>query len=153
LDEIGATETKVSFSFNGDVAKILPEGFINENNPVLVDHYVRDVSRYITDTQEYGTIYEAPVGYGEIGAPIPDIHGPMIEDEQAAYIEKMFEALLTTRTLIPAVKLQMVNYWHLWNPYDGDQSLSTALLNADRTRRKAFDIVQEGFRKLTLHSL
>jgi hypothetical protein len=140
LDEIGATDTKVIFSFNGDVAKILPDGFINDKNPVLADHYIKDPQQYPADIQKLHDIYNAPVGLGEVGAPIPDIHGPMTEVEQAEYVRQVLTILADSEVLVP-----IINYWHLWNPYDVDQNTATSLLNADGTERQVYEVLREFF--------
>jgi hypothetical protein len=142
LEEIGANHTRVVYSFNGDVAQIIPLEIINSDYPLLIDHYISDVNRYRTDISGLSRQYEgAPVGLGEIGAPIPDIHGEMTEPEQAEFIRQMLTVLTESKLLIP-----IINYWHLFDPHDKNQSRSTALLNSDGTERLAYQVIQEFYR-------
>src|SRR6185369_6754089 len=79
------------FSVNGDVAReSFTKDVVNKTGGVIViDHYVKSVEKLAEDIKFLHEKYDAPVVLGEFGAPIPDIHGNMTEDEQAAYISDL----------------------------------------------------------------
>ena len=68
---------------------------------------------------------------GEFGAPIPDINGAMTEDQQATFVDKLMQELVTNRS-----KVVGINYWDL---YDG----STALINPDESPRKVAAVIKK----------
>jgi hypothetical protein len=142
LDEIGATDTTVIFSFNGDVAKILPPELIHADHPVIIDHYIEQPEQYLADIQALHQLYSAQVGLGEFGAPIADIHGSMTEEQQAEIVKEILLVLSEHGMLIP-----LINYWHLWDPHSIDSSNSTALLNADGSERLVYQVIQDFFRE------
>lgn len=127
-------------SMNGGLAKrMLDATTINSTGQtVTLDHYIKtapEMSEYIN--YFYDT-FGAKVVIGEFGAPIPDINGEMTESEQALFIDKLFLELYNQRE-----KVTGVNYWVL---YDS----STALINPDGTKRKAYETVKKYFKPLTI---
>lgn len=114
------------FSMNGDVARLVMDKPTTQalDGIVTVDHYVESVDQLIKDLNEYERLSGGKIILGEWGAPIPDIHGKMSEEEQAAWIDN---ALLR---MINETNIAGLNYWT-------HQGSSTALWNDDSTPRQA----------------
>lgn len=119
------------FSMNGDVAKALTNEVVEQiGNVVVIDHYVQDSEKMSSWIAELHQLYpNAEVVIGEFGAPIPDLNGEMDEEQQAAFIELLFQNILLH-------KVAGLNYWSL---KDG----STALLNGDGSERLAYEMVKK----------
>ncbi len=105
-------------SMNGDVARLVMDRATTSalGGTVTLDHYVLTPEKLARDVSDIAERSGGDVILGEIGAPIPDIHGTMSGDEQA----KWLDAALRELTKIQAVK--GVNYWvsvggssELWN--------------------------------------
>jgi hypothetical protein len=96
------------FSTNGDVAKyvLTPEVVQNIGNRVVIDHYVKTPEQLVADINLLYDKFQAPIVLGEIGVPIPDIHGSMTEQQQADYIHSLLIELLAVRS-----RLEGLNYW------------------------------------------
>ena len=119
------------YSMNGDVAKLImdPETTRKLDGVITVDHYVATPQQLERDINMYAALSGGKVVLGEWGAPIPDIHGDMTEEEQAAWIE---EAL---RLLIPNSNLIGINYWV-------NKGGSTALWQDDKERKAVTTITK-----------
>ncbi len=105
-------------SMNGDVARLImdPETTQALGGLVVVDHYVESPEELIEDLNEYAEQSGGQIILGEFGAPIPDIHGDMTHEEQAAWLDELFELMLETPSIVG------MNYWtdtgsstQLWN--------------------------------------
>lgn len=94
-------------SMNADVARLImdKETTAALDGIVVIDHYVRTPQQLVSDIESIAKQSGGKVVLGEFGAPIPDIHGKLSEEEQADWLSQAFEALLTTD------KLLGVNYW------------------------------------------
>lgn len=114
------------YSMNGDVAKLVMDKETTKalDGIVTVDHYVTSVDQLITDINEYEQLSGGKVVLGEWGAPIPDIHGDMTEEEQAKWIH---EALLR---IVNETDIEGLNYWT-------HQGSSTGIWNDDGSSRAA----------------
>ncbi|MGH7203916.1 MAG: hypothetical protein ACREHC_05730, partial [Candidatus Levyibacteriota bacterium] len=95
--------------------------------------YVRDPADMTAYIQNLKNKFGSKVMIGEFGAPIPDLNGPMTEDQQADFVDKIFQQLYINRDTVEGM-----NYWDLT---DG----STALLNPDQSPRKVTDVIKKYF--------
>lgn len=105
-----AIEKNVStnyYSMNGDVAKRVMDKKTTDalGGVVTIDHYVKDADRMIKDIEALHNQSGGEIMLGEIGAPIPDIHGDMTETEQAKWIDDVFQKILTKDYVVG------INYW------------------------------------------
>ena len=123
------------FSVNGDVAsEIFTKKLLVDVGDVLViDHYVKEPKQLVKDIQEYNKDMDALVMLGEIGGPIPDIHGAMNEEQQAEYISELMQNLYEQQDILLGL-----NYWVL-------RGGSTSLINEDGTPRQAYYRVKDYF--------
>lgn len=95
------------YSVNGDVAKLFTREDVQKiGNVLAIDHYVDTPERLVADAKELHENTGADIILGEYGAPIPDIHGDLTEDEQAALIERNMLAIAEHKDFIRGV-----NYW------------------------------------------
>jgi len=117
-------------SMNGDVANLIMNKDTTKalDGIVVIDHYVKDPEKLITDIQELSQKSGGKIVLGEFGAPIPDIHGNMTEEEQADWIRKALDKVLEMPEVIG------VNYWvnvggstHLWNN-NGKEKLAVSVI-------------------------
>ncbi len=94
-------------SMNGDVAKVVMDKKTTKElgGIVVVDHYVKTPDKLAEDIREYARLSGGKVVLGEFGAPIPDIHGQMSEEEQAAWI------LGALSEAAKIDELMGINYW------------------------------------------
>lgn len=95
------------FSMNGDVAKLVMDRNTTQNlgGVVVLDHYVRDQDKLITDIEYIAKSSGGRVVLGELGAPIPDIHGAMSEKDQAEWLNGALSRLVQNINVVG------VNYW------------------------------------------
>jgi hypothetical protein len=114
------------FSMNGDVAKLIMDKETTQSldGIIVVDHYVESPEKLNDDITMYAQISGGNVVLGEFGAPIPDIHGPMTEEQQKEWLQTTLELLSQNPHVIG------VNYWT-------NLGGTTALWNSDKTPRKA----------------
>lgn len=94
-------------SMNYDVAKLVMDKETAEamGGIVVIDHYVKTPERLESDVKKLAEQTGAKIILGEIGVPIPDIHGNLSDQEQAAWIEKALGLLRDEEELIG------LNYW------------------------------------------
>lgn len=94
-------------SMNGDVARLIMDKDTTQKlgGFVTVDHYVKTPEQLDRDITEYARQSGGKVVLGEWGAPIPDIHGALTEEEQAAWIRSANELFLKNPHLYG------LNYW------------------------------------------
>lgn len=96
---------------------------------VAIDHYFKNPESITEYINEFKNKYGAATLVSETGAPIPDMHGNMSEDDQAQFIKNVLE-----RIYVAGNSVSGLNYWVLSNG-------TTALINPDGSKRKAFDIL------------
>lgn len=122
------------YSMNGDFAKAIMDRdtTASMDGLVVVDHYVESPSVLADDIRELARSSGGNVVLGEFGAPIPDIHGQMTEEEQKLWLE---EAL---RYLTEIQELKGLNYWV---SVDG----STALWKSDGSPKLAVEVLKKYF--------
>ncbi|HZZ98686.1 MAG TPA: hypothetical protein VFG51_02010 [Candidatus Saccharimonadia bacterium] len=121
-------------SMNGDVAKLIMDQATTQalGGIVVIDHYVKSPEELSVDVTDIAKRSGGKVVLGEFGAPIPDIHGQMTEDQQASWIR---DAL---RLLSANPDLYGVNYW---TSVGG----STAIWNNDYSPKLAVQAVKRYF--------
>ncbi len=119
------------YSMNGDVAKLVMDKATVKalDGVITVDHYVGTPDTMIQDIREYARRGAGKIVLGETGAPIPDIHGDMTEEEQAKWLAEFFTKLYSTPEVIG------INYWV-------NEGGSTALWDANGTPRKGVLILK-----------
>ncbi|HRN71009.1 MAG TPA: carboxypeptidase-like regulatory domain-containing protein, partial [Candidatus Woesebacteria bacterium] len=132
--EINKNVTANYYSMNGDVAKLVMNKSTTKalDGIITVDHYVETVDQLIADINEYQKSSGGKVVLGEWGAPIPDIHGSMTQEEQAQWLD---EALLR---ILHETDIEGLNYWT-------HQGSSTALWNNDNEPRQAVTVLAKYF--------
>lgn len=130
--QIGKKVETGYYSMNGDLASVLMDRETTSalGGVVVIDHYVETPEKLAQDIRELAKKSGGKVILGEFGAPIPDIHGKMTEEEQNAWIH----LALTEIAAIP--ELIGVNYWV---NIDG----TTALWNNDGSERAAVKTVRD----------
>jgi hypothetical protein len=118
------------YSMNGDVARVVMDKKTTKalDGVVTIDHYVKTVDQLIADIHEYENVSGGQVILGEWGAPIPDIHGDMTEDQQAEWIDNALHRLMTETEIVG------LNYWT-------NKGSSTSLWNDDNSAKKAVETI------------
>lgn len=95
---------------------------------IVIDHYVATPEQLGHDIKQLADRTGAKIVLGEFGAPIPDLTGPMTEEQQKNWIADAFTQLSSIPQLIG------VNYWV---NVDG----STALWDTDGAPRPAVQVI------------
>lgn len=105
--KIGKNVTSNYNSMNGDVARLVMDRKTTEalGGIVVVDHYVESPEQLSKDITGFAQSSGGKVILGEIGAPIPDIHGEFSEDEQKEWLEDTIQLLSQNENLAG------LNYW------------------------------------------
>ena len=95
------------YSMNGDVARLIMdrETTAKLDGIIVIDHYVKTTDQLLTDIRAYAEQSGGKVVLGEWGAPIPDIHGEMTQQEQAAWLED------ANRKFVKEPSIIGMNYW------------------------------------------
>jgi hypothetical protein len=128
------------YSMNGDVAKAMMDKPTTAalDGIVVIDHYVKSPTQLAEDVQSLAEHSGGSIVLGEFGAPIPDIHGKMSEEEQARWMDEALQLLVR----LPEVK--GVNYWvnmggstELWSP-NGQPKLGVSVLKKYYSHKKLF---------------
>ncbi len=116
---IGKEVTVNYNSMNGDVAWLVMNRDTTEalGGVVTIDHYVPTVDGLVEYIDRVSERSGGKVVLGEIGAPVPDIHGNFSPERQAAWVEELMTKLARVPNLIG------LNYWtsvggttELWMP-------------------------------------
>jgi hypothetical protein len=71
-----------------------------------IDHYVKDPQNYSDYIQYFWNNFHTRTVFSEVGAPIPDLHGNMTEDQQADFMQQVFSQMYKNREHVIGV-----NYW------------------------------------------
>lgn len=119
------------FSMNKDVADAVMDQQTTSalEGIVVIDHYVRTPDILANDIRALAKKSGGKVVLGEFGVPIPDINGPMTDEEQKAWIEDAFTKLSAIPDLIG------VNYWV-------NMGGSTALWELNRNPKPAVSVIK-----------
>lgn len=120
------------FSMNGDVAKLVMDQDTTQSldGIVVLDHYVKSPKELTADIKSLAESSGGKIVLGEFGAPVPDIHGDMSEEEQAEWLEEVFSQF----QMLP--QLYGINYWVAVGG-------STELWNDKGEARKAVEIIKK----------
>lgn len=127
-------------SMNGDVAQLIMDPATTQalGGIVVIDHYVPTTQQLADDVHKIAQKSGGKIILGEFGAPIPDLHGKMTEDQQAQWIHDALDKLSTMPEVIG------LNYWT-------NKGGSTALWdeNGDKPR-KAVAVMKSFYTPLVL---
>lgn len=95
------------YSMNGDLAKAMmdKETTLQFDGVVVIDHYVKDPQDLVSDIRKLAEQSDGTIILGEFGAPIPDIHGNMTDEQQMLWVNKSLHDIAA----IPQVG--GINYW------------------------------------------
>lgn len=131
---IGKNVASNYFPMNGDVAKLVMDIETTKKlgGIVTVDHYVADSEKLNSDLTELASSSGGKIVLGELGAPIPDLHGKMTEDEQSEWIDQTIGLIVNNPNVIG------VNYWT-------NIGGSTGIWNSDNSPKKAVIILKKYF--------
>lgn len=147
LEAFGRINKKVNvgfYSMNYDVAKLIMDKETTRalGNIVVIDHYIKDPIQVSEDARQIAIQSGGKVVLGELGAPIPDLHGNMSEEDQAQWIEKALEEARKTPEIIG------INYWvnvggstRLWND-DGIARQGAATVRKFFTETKTIRVLK-----------
>lgn len=119
------------FSMNGDVANLVMDKETTEalEGIVVVDHYVSTPEQLVNDVDKYAGNSGGSIVLGEVGAPIPDIHGNLSEEEQAKWLTSALSGLAKNGNLLG------LNYWVLTGG-------STGLVSEKGEAKQAADVLR-----------
>ncbi len=123
------------YSMNGDVAKLIMDKPTTQalDGVVTIDHYVKDAETLMADIKDLKESSGGKIMLGEIGAPIPDIHGDMTDEEQVKWIDSVFRAVITDESIIG------INYWV-------NMGGSTEIWRSDNSPKKAVETIISFYR-------
>lgn len=123
------------YSMNGDVAQlVMNKGTTSRLGGVItIDHYVSTPQKLGSDIRTMAQNSGGKVVLGEFGAPIPDIHGKMTEQEQADWVDRALTEI------IKGNKVESVSYWT-------NRGGSTMLWNDDDTPRKVVGVLTKYYK-------
>jgi hypothetical protein len=124
---------------NFDVAKLVMDKPTTAalGGVVAIDHYVRSTDKLKIDLKEMTELSGGKIYLGEWGAPIPDIHGKISGDEQAAWIKDALEVFKSDKNVIG------LNYWV-------NVGGSTEIWNARGVATPAVPVITEYYSRLEI---
>lgn len=134
FSQIGKNVESGYFSMNGDLARVLMDSNTTRalGGIVVIDHYVKEPETLARDIRDLADQSGGYIMLGEFGAPIPDIHGVMTEEQQADWIDRALKEISEIDELIG------INYWV-------DTDGSTALWRVDGTEKPGVKILRKYF--------
>src|SRR3989338_114376 len=97
---------------------------------VVIDHYVKEPQKLAGNIRTLSQKAQAKIMLGEFGAPIPDIHGKISEEEQARWIDEALNLVKSQEEVIG------INYWV-------SHGGSTAIFGNDHSKKLAAEIVKK----------
>lgn len=128
------------YSVNGDVAELFTREDVQKlGNLLVIDHYVKTPKELIDDARALHEATGADIILGEYGAPIPDIHGDLSQEEQAKLIDENLLAIVQARDFIKGI-----NYWTALGG-------STQLFDGLTAPRKAAAVVAKYYKPVKVH--
>lgn len=142
MDAFTALHKKVYTGYiptNGDVARLVMDEETTKKlgGVIALDHYVKTEKELARDLEFFQKKTKGTIAIGEIGAPVPDIHGSMTGEQQAAWLDQNLRVLAQNPAVIA------VNYWVA-------QHGSTALWNLDGSPRPGVAVLKKYFRPQTV---
>ncbi len=117
-------------SMNGDVAKLIMDKETTKRlgGLVVIDHYVSTPEKLVSDIKDLARQSGGSIVLGEFGAPIPDIHGNLTEQQQAVWVSKALDLLAKDRSVVG------LNYWtsfggstKLWNDNGSERAVANVI--------------------------
>ena len=103
------------------------------DNLVTIDHYIKNPSSMAEYIDYFSQNFQTKVLVGEFGAPIPDINGSMDENQQAIFIDEVFQKLYKNKTDVFGINYNVLSQG------------TTKLLNDDGTERQAVGVIKNYF--------
>lgn len=136
FDAIGKNVEVNWLSMNGGLAqRMFDQKTIDAlGKTVTLDHYIKTAPEMGEFIEYFRKNFGARTVIGEFGAPIPEINGPMTEEEQADFLNELFRELYKHRYSVYGI-----NYWVT---YDS----STAILNMDYSEKRAVEVIRKYFK-------
>ncbi len=125
---IGKRVSPALHSMNYDVAKLIMDKPTTRalGGIVAIDHYVQSPIKLAKDVREIAEYSGGSVFLGEFGAPIPDIHGKLSDEQQAVWLQDALNGLINEPSLIG------LNYWvnvggstELWSENSAKPAVNT----------------------------
>ena len=119
------------YSMNGDVARLAMDQSTTRSlgGVATIDHYVKTPEQLVQDAVALAKQSGGKIVLGEMGVPIPDIHGDFTPAEQAAWLDEALDLIAQTPEIIG------LNYWT-------NVGGSTALWQDDGTAREAVAVLE-----------
>jgi hypothetical protein len=124
---IGKNVSASLHSMNYDVARLIMNKPTTKalGGIVAIDHYVKSPVKLASDIRNLAEYSGGKIFLGEFGAPIPDIHGRLTDEQQATWISDALAQAISEPALIG------VNYWvnvggstELWNQKDAKPAVA-----------------------------
>ncbi|MEK7571575.1 MAG: carboxypeptidase regulatory-like domain-containing protein [Patescibacteria group bacterium] len=130
--QIGKNVPANYYSMNYDVANAVMDTATTQalDGLVTIDHYVSTPERLNNDIRAIAEKSGGRVFLGEFGAPIPDIHGEMTQEQQAAWIREALERVSQNPNL------EGLSYWV-------DRGGSTAIWEEDGREKQAVSVLRD----------
>lgn len=127
------------FSMNYDVATLVMDKSTTEalGGIVAIDHYVASPEQLALDLQSIAHSTGGKIYLGEWGAPIPDIHGALSPDDQAAWIRAALDIVRQDQNVIG------LNYWV-------NTGGSTAIWDEEGNASPSVSIITEYYSRLEM---
>ncbi|OGK15525.1 hypothetical protein A2774_04515 [Candidatus Roizmanbacteria bacterium RIFCSPHIGHO2_01_FULL_39_12c] len=140
FDQTGKKVKANFYSMNGDVARLIMDRETTEklDGAVTIDHYVSTPEKLENDIVELAEQSGGKIVLGEFGAPIPDIHGDLSEEQQASWIDEALDRTIKTGKVIA------VNYW----TYNAS---STRLWENDNSPRLAASALEKYYNPVNVY--
>lgn len=129
-------------SINYDVANlVMDEQTANAvGDLVVIDHYVKEPQKLADDIKALSQKTQSKIMLGEFGAPIPDIHGKLSQEQQAQWVDEALNLIQGQTEVIG------INYW---TSFGG----STAVFNSDHSPKPAAKVLEKYYRLQALPNL
>ncbi len=127
------------FSMNYDVAKAIMDKRTTEalGGIVTIDHYIKSATQIAKDARAIAEQSGGKVFIGEFGAPLPDLHGNMTEEQQSEWVKSALYELAREPSVIG------VNYWV-------NVGGSAQLWKSDGTATKAVSAITDAYTPRTI---
>lgn len=127
------------YSMNGDVARLImdKETTTALDGIVVIDHYVKTPEQLVEDIRQYANNSGGKVVLGEIGVPIPDIHGGMTEEMQSQWLKEAFTQIAKEEAVLG------INYWVLTGG-------STEIWPEGKNKREIADVISTFYKPATV---
>jgi hypothetical protein len=133
---------------NYDVAKAIMDKRTTEalGGIVTIDHYIKSATQIAKDARAIAEQSGGKVFIGEFGAPLPDLHGNMTEEQQYEWVKSALYELAREPSVIG------VNYWvnvggsaQLWKS-DGSATKAVSAITDAYTPRTIMGFARNQYR-------